>query len=66
MATGLAPLTRALPGYGLLNFRGGVAVHENVSVFWAFENVLDQFHRNPSWGIDGTGRNFFAGLKFKF
>lgn len=60
------PLTRALPGYGLFNVRGGITVHEKASVFWAFENIFDQFHRNPSWGIDGTGRNFIGGLRIKF
>ncbi len=55
-----------LPGYGIANLRGGVILNEKASVYWAFENILDQFHRNPSWGIDGTGRNFSAGLRVKF
>ena len=61
-----SPLTRALPGYGLANLRGGIVINEKSQFFWAFENILDQYHRNPSWGIDGTGRNFTAGLRFKF
>lgn len=55
-----------LPGYGLANVRGGISLSERSSVFWAVENIFDQFHRNPSWGIDGTGRNFIGGLRLKF
>ncbi len=61
-----SPMTRELPGYGLANLRGGIVINEKSQFFWAFENILDQYHRNPSWGIDGTGRNFTAGLRFKF
>lgn len=55
-----------LPGYGVANLRGGIKLNEKATVYWAFENILDQYHRNPSWGIDGTGRNFTAGLRVKF
>lgn len=55
-----------LPGYGIANLRGGIVLNEKASVYWAFENIFDQFHRNPSWGIDGTGRNFTTGLRVKF
>lgn len=55
-----------LPGYGIANVRGGVTLNEKASLLWAFENILDQFHRNPSWGIDGTGRSFTTGLRVKF
>jgi outer membrane receptor protein involved in Fe transport len=60
------PLFTRLPGYGLANVRGGFLLNEKSSVFWAVENVFDQFYRNPSWGIDGTGRNFIGGLRLKF
>lgn len=60
------PLFTAMPGYGLANVRGGITINENANVFWAFENIFDQFYRNPSWGIDGAGRNFTAQLRLKF
>lgn len=60
------PLFTALPGYGLANLRGGLTINEKANIFWAFENILDQQYRNPSWGIDGPGRGFTAALRFKF
>lgn len=60
------PLYTYLPGYGLANLRGGITINENAKFFWAFENILDQQYRNPSWGIDGAGRGFTAQLRLKF
>lgn len=60
------PLYTALPGYGLANIRGGITINEKTNIFLAFENIFDQFYRNPSWGIDGPGRSFTAQLRFKF
>ncbi len=62
----VVPLYTYLPGYGVANVRGGFRINENANIFWAFENVLDQRYRNPSWGIDGTGRSFTAQFRFKF
>ena len=61
-----APMFRHLPGYGVANIRGGVTINKKANIFWAFENVFDQFYRNPSWGIDGTGTNFTVQLRIKF
>lgn len=61
-----APMFTHLPGYGLANIRGGITINENANFFWAFENMLDQFYRNPSWGIDGSGRTFSAQFRLKF
>lgn len=55
-----------LPGYGLFNLRGGFRIGERSQVFWAFENIFDRFHRNPSWGIDGAGRSFNVAYRLKF
>jgi hemoglobin/transferrin/lactoferrin receptor protein len=61
------PLFTHLPGYGVANLRGGIRLNEDkATIFWAFENIFDQFYRNPSWGIDGTGRSLIAGLRLKF
>ena len=60
------PLYTALPGYGLANVRGGIYINEKAAFFMAFENIFDQAYRNPSWGIDGTGRSFSAQFRYKF
>jgi hemoglobin/transferrin/lactoferrin receptor protein len=64
--TTAVPLFTALPGYGLVNIRGGITINEKAKLFWAFENILDQYYRNPSWGIDGAGRSFTAQLRLRF
>jgi hemoglobin/transferrin/lactoferrin receptor protein len=61
-----APLFTRLPGYGLFNLRGGFNVSENSQFFIQFENIFDQFHRNPSWGVDGAGRNLMVQYRYKF
>lgn len=60
------PLYTALPAYGLANIRGGIYINEKAGIFWAFENIFDQAYRNPSWGIDGTGRSFSVQVRYKF
>ena len=62
----VVPLFTYLPGYGVANVRGGFTINEHANIFWAFENIFDQKYRNPSWGIDGTGRSFTAQFRFKF
>jgi hemoglobin/transferrin/lactoferrin receptor protein len=62
----VVPLFTHLPGYGLANVRGGFTINEYANVFLAFENIFDQAYRNPSWGIDGTGRNLKAQLRLRF
>lgn len=61
-----APMFTRLPGYGVMNLRGGFRVGEGAEAFWSFENMLDQKYRNPSWGIDGAGRSFGLGFKYAF
>ncbi len=60
------PLFTSLPSYALFNLRGGFTVNEKSQIFVAFENIFDNFHRNPSWGIDGAGRNFTVQYRYKF
>lgn len=55
-----------LPAYSIFNLRGGFRVGEKSQIYWAFENIFDQFHRNPSWGIDGAGRSFNVAYRLKF
>lgn len=61
-----APLFTYLPGFALFNVRGGFNLSEKSQIFWSFENVFDQFHRKPSWGVDGTGRNFKVNYRWRF
>jgi outer membrane receptor protein involved in Fe transport len=60
------PLFTSLPSYATVNLRGGFTINEKTSMFFAFENILDKFYRNPSWGIDGAGRSFTTQLKYRF
>ena len=60
------PLFTYLPGFALFNLRGGFKLNENSNIFWSFENILDQFNRKPSWGIDGAGRSFKIQYRWKF
>ncbi|MFN6964186.1 MAG: TonB-dependent receptor [Pyrinomonadaceae bacterium] len=61
-----APMFTYLPSYALLSVRGGLRFRERSQIFWAFENILDAQHRNPSWGIDGPGRNIRVGYIYRF
>ncbi len=61
-----APLFTYLPGYAVVNLRGGFTIGENSKIYWSFENILDQKYRNPSWGIDGAGRSFRVGYRHQF
>lgn len=61
-----APLFTAIPGYGLVNLRGGFRFSEKQEISIDFENILDKSHRNPGWGIDGPGRSITARYKLKF
>lgn len=60
------PLFTYLPGFALTNIRGGIKLNENSQIFWSFENILDQFNRKPSWGIDGAGRSFKIQYRWRF
>lgn len=61
-----APMFTYLPSYGLLNLRGGIRLNEKQQINWAIENIFDRPYRNPSWGIDGAGRNFRVAYRIKF
>jgi hemoglobin/transferrin/lactoferrin receptor protein len=60
------PLYIAIPGYGLLNIRGGFRFSETQELSIDFENILDKSHRSPGWGIDGPGRSVTARYKLRF
>jgi outer membrane receptor protein involved in Fe transport len=63
---GTAPLFTYIPGYGLINVRGGFRVGENSQFFLDFQNLGDKNYRGLSWGIDGPGRSITASYQYRF
>lgn len=61
-----APLFPYLPGYGLINLRGGFRLGERSEIGIDFENITDKSYRGPSWGIDGPGRSISFRYNYKF
>ncbi|MBL8203779.1 MAG: TonB-dependent receptor [Blastocatellia bacterium] len=61
-----APLFPAIPGYGLVNLRGGFRFNEAHEITMDFENIADKSHRAPGWGIDGPGRSITARYRVRF
>ena len=61
-----APLFDHIPGYGLVNVRGGFRFHERSEISIDFENITDQNYRGPAWGIEGPGRSVTARYHFRF
>lgn len=62
----VVPLFTGIPGYGLLNLRGGFRINDNQDLTFAFENILDKSHRSPGWGIDGPGRGVTLRYQYSF
>jgi outer membrane receptor protein involved in Fe transport len=60
------PLYTAIPGYGLINLRGGYRFNESQEITIDFENIGDKSHRAPGWGIDGPGRSLTARYQYRF
>jgi len=61
-----APLFPAIPGYGLINLRGGIRFGEHSQIGIDFENIADKGYRAPGWGIDGPGRSVTVRYKYQF
>ena len=60
------PLFASIPGYLLLNLRGGYRFGENQEVQIDFENIADKSYRAPGWGIDGPGRSITLRYQYRF
>ena len=60
------PLFNSIPGYGLLNLRGGFRFDENHEITFSLENITDKNYRAPGWGIDGAGRSLHLRYSFSF
>ncbi len=61
-----APLFIAIPGYGLINVRGGLRFNERQEILIDFENIADKSYRAPGWGIDGPGRSVTVRYQYRF
>jgi hemoglobin/transferrin/lactoferrin receptor protein len=61
-----APMFTSLPGYGLVNLRGGFQFNERHELSFDFENIGDHYYRNVSWGVDGPGRSVTGRYRFRF
>jgi outer membrane receptor protein involved in Fe transport len=60
------PLFDHIPGYGLINVRGGFRLGERSDIGIDFENITDQNYRGLAWGIEGPGRSVTARYRFRF
>jgi len=60
------PLFNAIPGYLLLNARGGYQINDRQQITVDFENIADKSHRAPGWGIDGSGRSLTFRYQYRF
>ncbi|MBA3335183.1 MAG: TonB-dependent receptor [Acidobacteria bacterium] len=60
------PLFSSIPGYALLNLRGGYKFSERQEIQFDFENIGDKSFRAPGWGIDGAGRSLTLRYRIKF
>jgi hemoglobin/transferrin/lactoferrin receptor protein len=61
-----APLFTGIPGYGLINLRGGLRINEDQELTIDFENIADKSYRAPGWGIDGPGRSVTVRYRYRF
>jgi len=60
-----APLFNYIPGYGLINVRGGYRF-EKSEISIDFENITDHNYRGLAWGIEGPGRSVTARYRLRF
>jgi outer membrane receptor protein involved in Fe transport len=59
------PLFDHIPGYGLVNVRGGYRF-ERSEISIDFENITDKNYRGLAWGIEGPGRSVTARYRYRF
>jgi hemoglobin/transferrin/lactoferrin receptor protein len=59
------PLFDHIPGYGLINVRGGYRF-ERSEISIDFENIADKNYRGLAWGIEGPGRSVTARYRYRF
>jgi len=60
-----APLFDHIPGYSLINVRGGYRF-ERSEISIDFENITDHNYRGLAWGIEGPGRSVTVRYRYRF
>lgn len=60
------PMFRSIPGYLLINIRGGYKLADDLALTADIENITDKSHRAPGWGSDGPGRSLTLRLRYSF
>ncbi len=60
-----APLFDHIPGYGLINVRGGYRFEQS-EISIDFENITDHNYRGLAWGIEGPGRSVTLRYRYRF
>jgi outer membrane receptor protein involved in Fe transport len=61
-----APLYVTTAGYAALHVRGTLRLSEGLQLDWAALNLLDKNYRTHGSGLDASGRNVFARLRYAF
>jgi outer membrane receptor protein involved in Fe transport len=54
------------PGWFTLNIRIGVNMNDYTKFSIGVENIANRRYREHGSGVDGPGRNFFAGIDYRF
>jgi hemoglobin/transferrin/lactoferrin receptor protein len=54
------------PSWETYNFKAGIYVLKNITIFTGVENILDTQYRTFASGINAGGRNLYLGGKYKF
>jgi len=65
-ATTSIPMFPELPGYGLVNLRGGFKINDTSDLLFSFENIADKNYRGVNWGVDGPGRSVTVRYRYQF
>jgi outer membrane receptor protein involved in Fe transport len=55
-----------VPGFGIVNLRGGRRLTKNATLYLGAENLTDRAYRVKDSRIDGAGMNFVIGLRVSF
>ena len=61
-SSGLIGGDGSLPGFGIVNLRGGRRIGEGTTLYLGVENLTDRAYRIKDSRIDGPGINFVVGL----
>jgi len=54
------------PGWFTLNLRAGIRINDWNRLSLGIENIANRRYREHGSGVDGSGRNFFLGVDYRF